>query len=463
MNRRITRRQGLTSLLAMLYLVLFAALAIGFYTTTTTAVTVVDNERRISQAHVAAEGGMEFLRYQLSNVEIPPQPSPSQAWNELTTQVRDALVGTGNLGTKTVYIDNETMRIPSNPDDYIALDATGGLFRADMENMGIKCRVKITGKFGTLTVRRAIQLDYDLAQRMSQIFDYGVASKGKIYTGGSSRIRGATDPKKGSILSANMTDPLPVEVNGKEVSGDVSIVNESANVAFASGTSIGGTTNTADIWANHIHKGVEMPDFPMVNSDIFKPYAMKADGTPNYYTTGTTLTNMVIKAGTNPKFTGGATINGVLYVETPNRIEFSGNTVINGVIVVQNNPTGNPMMNVLDFRGSVTAKGVETLPESYGDLRKLTGSFVLAPSFHVAMSGNFGTINGSIIASKVSMTGNAGGTVMGSVIGLDDTQMSVNGSAEITIASTGTTNYPAGVYFKLKYVPLMDTYEEVLP
>src|SRR5687767_10474297 len=130
MNRRITRRQGLTSLLAMLYLVLFAALAIGFYTTTTTAVTVVDNERRIAQAHVAAEGGMEFLRYQLSNVEIPPQPSPSQAWNELTTQVRDALVGTGNLGTKTVYIDNETMRIPSNPDDYIALDATGGLFRA---------------------------------------------------------------------------------------------------------------------------------------------------------------------------------------------------------------------------------------------------------------------------------------------------------------------------------------------
>jgi hypothetical protein len=79
------------------------------------------------------------------------------------------------------------------------------------------------------------------------------------------------------------------------------------------------------------------------------------------------------------------------------------------------------------------------------------------------MSGNFGTINGSIIADKISMTGNAGGTVMGSVIGLQNNVMSVNGSSDITIASTGTSNFPAGVYFSQHFVPLQDTYEEVRP
>ena len=39
-------------------------------------------------------------------------------------------------------------------------------------------------------------------------------------------------------------------------------------------------------------------------------------------------------------------------------------------------------------------EGVENLP---------AGSFILAPKFHVTFTGSFGTINGSIIGSKISM------------------------------------------------------------
>ena len=35
------------------------------------------------------------------------------------------------------------------------------------------------------------------------------------------------------------------------------------------------------------------------------------------------------------------------------------------------------------------------------------------------------------------------------------------GSSDIVIAATGTTNYPAGVTFGVKYVPLPDTYVEM--
>src|SRR5688572_16691099 len=143
----VARRRGVTSVLAMLYLMLFAALAIGFYATTTSSTTIVSNDRRISQAQAAAESGMDFLRFQLFNVDIPAQPTPTQAWHELTTQLRAALEGTGNLGGMSIHIDSDEMRIPANPDDFIALDAEGGLFRAQIDNLGQKVRVKVTGKF----------------------------------------------------------------------------------------------------------------------------------------------------------------------------------------------------------------------------------------------------------------------------------------------------------------------------
>jgi hypothetical protein len=131
--------------------------------------------------------------------------------------------------------------------------------------------------------------------------------------------------------------------------------------------------------------------------------------------------------------------------------------------VTQNNPIGNLSTNILTFSGNVSAAPVSTLPESFGDLRTLTGSFLLAQGFQTTFSGNFGTVNGAIIADKISFNGNAGGTVMGSIVSLTNNPLTVSGTSDVTIASTGTTDYPAGVYFSSKYSPLPDTYEEIKP
>ena len=113
----------------------------------------------------------------------------------------------------------------------------------------------------------------------------------------------------------------------------------------------------------------------------------------------------------------------------------------------------------------MNASGTQSLPNTstYANLRSLTGAFLLAPGFDVNFSGNFGTIAGSIIAGQVSMTGNAGGTVQGSVITTEDQPLTLNGTSNITIASTGTSNYPAGVSFGSYYSPLPDTYVEIVP
>ena len=451
-------RRGVTAVLALLYLVLFASLAIGFYSATNTSAQVSANERRAIGAMIAAESGMEFIRYQLAQVSVPPKTPQAELFALVANALLDQMDGTPNLLGKTIAVSSDLIVIPGGANDFIRLSPDGAEFRCTIENLGQKLRVKVVGRQGNSQVRRAVQMDYDLAEKASQIFDFGVASRGKIVTGGSARIRGATDPAKGSVLSTNMTEAVPVSIQGKEVSGDISIVNPNGTVAIKNGTSVGGTTNQWIIQAQHVHKGVAEPEFPTIDTDSFAAYAT------NTFTSGmTNLTNIRIPANTNPKFTSNVTIQGVLYVETPNVVEFRGGVTIKGVIVTQNNPTGSLSTNILDFRGNVSAQGVESLPESFGDLRQLTGSFILADGFHTKFSGNFGTVHGSIIASKVSMTGNAQGTVMGTVINLQDTLMEVDGSAEIIIASTGTTNYPAGVFFSSRYVPLPDTYEEVLP
>ena len=452
---RTPSRRGVASVLAMLYLVLFSILAVGFYAGTTTAVQVVGNERRVALAQVAAESGMDFIRYHLAQITIPHGVHQADLFPTIYAALQNSLENTGNI--TSISRVNNVIHIPAHSHDYVNADSIGSRFRITIEDLGQKIRIKAVGRHNDYHVLRAVQMDYDLAEKASAIFDFGVASKGKITTGGSSHIKGATDPKKGSVLSTCLTDPTPVIIGGHEVSGDISITNPSGNVSY-SGASVGGDTDPILIAKDHIHKGVPEPEFPTIDTDAFKAYAT------NIYTGGKTLTNCVIPANTNPKFTGGVTINGVLYVETPNKIDFGGNAVVNGVIVVQNEPTGSPSVNQINFTGTVNASPVSSLdPSIYGDLTKLTGSFLLAPNFAVSFTGNFGTIGGSIIASKISMTGNAEGTVQGSVINIDDTVMTVNGSAEITIASTGTTDYPAGVFFSSHYVPLPDTYLEVQP
>src|SRR4029077_8050641 len=112
----------------------------------------------------------------------------------------------------------------------------------------------------------------------------------------------------------------------------------------------------------------------------------------------------------------------------------------NGVIVCDTNGAFDPVNNQLSFAGSVSATPLQSLPPSTpaynAHLVQLTGSFILAPTYALSMTGDFGTIGGSIVAGQVSMTGTAHGIVQGSVIGMTDNPRTLNGPASITISST---------------------------
>src|SRR6185436_5527840 len=64
-------RRGIVAVLAMIFLALFATLALGFYAATTANAVVAQNEKNGTISLTAAESGMDFLRYQLSLIKVP--------------------------------------------------------------------------------------------------------------------------------------------------------------------------------------------------------------------------------------------------------------------------------------------------------------------------------------------------------------------------------------------------------
>ncbi|MDB5356159.1 MAG: hypothetical protein JWN24_2612 [Phycisphaerales bacterium] len=455
------RRHGVASLLAMLYLMLFTALAIGFYSATTMSVQIAKNERSIEQAQLAAESGVQFVRYQLGCIDVPPGTPDSSLLTTVAGLLDTQIGGTSNMNGHRVTINNGVIYIPAS-NEYTMMDyTTNAQFRAVIWQSGSFLELKVTGYGPNGTVGRAVQLQFQKAMHASTIFNYGVASKSAISMAGNVKIMGATDPTKGSVLSATSGNTPLTMTGSPQISGDFSYTNASGANTYANGTIAGNKATDAN-FSQHVHAGVTPPLFPTIDTSSYATYATNTYD-PNG---GSTLINTVIPPNTNPSFAGGTTIKGVLYIQTPNKVKFSGNVTIQGAIVVQNNPTGDTSTNGITFSGNVSATSISTLPANAtypAGERGLTGAFLLAPDFAVTFTGNFGTIGGSIVASQFSFSGNAGGTVSGTVINLNDTSMGLAGNSDIIIASTGTSNYPTGVVFGSKFAPLPGTYEEVAP
>ncbi len=715
------RRRGVAALIALVFIALLSVLALGIYSTSTLSVQVVANEKHVRIAQLASESGMEFVRYQLASISVPYNTPQAQLFTAVTDDLKSQLNGTATLGGQSIEVVGSTAFIPARNQPAISLGENMGSFRAEVTAQGTHLLVRTTGMDATDTFERDIQLEYAIAMHASNIFDFGVASKGPISMNGNVSIRGTLGNEVfGSVLvvSDNNTTPLTM-IGNSNISGDVSLTRTGPqSISVGSSSEIAGfTAGNSQIW-NHVHDQTREPEFPVVDTTVYKSYAVnvldsssagstgyvggsgdaagfvglsylniqnncsvqgfdavnsdtlgsvsilgqtnggsningttfkgelnyktslsknsstitktkkvnstlsfdnvvkpsgctdlgnyngpagatqsfaggkyyfktfsvpsgktvqftgpvelyvdgscniagdiesfenkavntkirmvasagvdinsggskalyldvyaplsplninnrsnvngsfimgginvsnstvnidrsvKASGgaTADTSTTGNngnsnsggflsvkekSFKNLYIKANTNPKFTANTTIDGIVYVEWPNKVEFGGNTTIRGAIVVAtdgNNNTGlNPTENYINFTGSVSISAMNTLPTTSDfplALRSLNGAFLLAPGFGASFGGNFGTIGGSIITSKLDFYGNAGGTVTGSVINLNNTPFTMSGNSDIVIQSNGTGEYPSGVYFGNRYDPLPDSYVEVVP
>ena len=458
-------RRGITAMLAMLFLVLFSALAVGFYAAVTTSAQVSNNDQRVAQAYLAAETGMDFMRYQLARVSIPPGTAQADVLTELEIDLRAQLNDTPNFAGKEVRKTGNVIQVPANPAHFIVTSADGSSgFRATITDWAGEIVVKIQGRHGkTANVGRAFQMDFTRASKPTTVFDYAVAAKGRV-----SMVKGTvTGPPGnialGSIMSGKKTAPA-ISMSGGTVGGDLTVV--AAGLASVTGGKVRDSTNPAYIMANYVKVTDSEPDFPTVDTTVFEPYATNVNAT-TAYSSGTVLKNTRIPAGTNPVFSGSATIQGILFVESPNTVTISGDTQLQGMLIFQN--AGSTANNLINVSGNFTHKPLPNGLE-FDSLRSISGIAILAPTAKLTITGSTDSIlKGNVILGQFRNNGSADVTIdQGTLMTMDEppagTETTVFNGKTVRFMSTGANNQPtAGLIYATYFKPKPISYQEVSP
>ena len=307
--------------------------------------------------------------------------------------------------------------------------------------------VDSTGRFGKavrkVSYRMAVVDSWVLLSR------YGIAGRSNIQMSGNAQVVGANEPKEGSILSASYVEMEAITLTGGVyVSGDVAVSNPQAAIH---------KTGKVYIEGSEVY-GAETVSWPTANPALFRPYATNVITSPP--APGTVLSNIYIPANTNPTFNSDVVINGVVYIEPPNQVKFNGNLTLCGLIVTDE--ADNPAANTITFAGNTSVLGVENLPpgSQYDGLRDLTGTFLLAPGFGAKFTGGFTTLSGSMVASGFEFSGNAGGTIRGSVVNLADSYFIVKGDVPLKFDHQNADPNPAGLIRPYIVVCIPGSYEE---
>jgi len=460
---RRTARRGITSVIAMIFMVLIACLALGFYATMTTSTKLSQNDQKVARALVAAESGIQFMRLQLSRVVVPPLTTPDQLVGEVYNDLRLSTPVLGNLGTNTVGFANNTITIPAEANQMIVTDPadncgfTVTITRISPSVDGVLC--KITGHSGTGRAHRTknVRLHFVRQEIPSSILSNAVAAQGKItlmkgVVGGS----GVPDTIA-SVMTTKMTNPA-FQMTGGTLGGDIGIV-KSGTAAVSAGT-VHGTSNLTTIYNTYV-KVVQPPEFPAFDTTVFAPYA-----TTTYVSGVTTLQNTRIPAGTGTAATpltlaGGVAVQGILYIESPNVVQFAGNATIEGFIVFENK--GTSADNSLTFTGNAQISPVPA-GAMFNAVRSITGIAILAPTTKVTTTGSSDSnLKGNVIVGSFNDLGSATINInAGSILAMDTGNAVTFNGKDTRFMSIGALNPPSmGVKYSSKFVPKDGTYLEL--
>jgi hypothetical protein len=212
---------------------------------------------------------------------------------------------------------------------------------------------------------------------------------------------------------------------------------------------------------------VAEPDFPELDLTPFPGLTTNVVDGSTQTSGNKTFENIHVLPGANPTFNGNITINGIIYIEAPNKVKFNGNLVINGFVVTSDGGDLPLSGNQLTFNGNVSVPGVDALPdtEEFEDVKEHEGTAILAPGFGVTFSGNNSGINGMIAADQLTFRGNSslGGELTGTILGLADLPMSLRGNTTITINREDAVDLPTGFKYPSTFEVISGSYAETTP
>lgn len=434
-----TKRSGVVLIVSMIFVLVFSALAVAMATLSGQNVQLASNQHKVNSALNTTGSGMEIIRYWLSNVTIPGGTAQSSVFELIADSVKD-IAGVSNI-TTTYSAPASTITIPT-----VTLDsAAGKTFSAVINQVDPNTlQIDITGQSGAIA--RTMRVNYDFTTRAQSVFDFGVASKGPLSLSGDAGFNGVNVAVEASVYIES-ADILALSVTGKsKIAGDVSIVNPLATVNLQGGLAEIGEETGQEAIDNHVTFGVPPTEFPTPDPGYFESYAVNIIDASTNTSADATFENVRIKAGTNPNFTGHVTLKGIVFIETPNIVTFTGGTEITGIIVGDGDVTDNSGTNEINFNGTVDSYPVSQLPDEpqFADIRDDTGTFAMAPGFSLTFGGNFTALNGAIAGNGIEFSGDAGGTINGSILNYSNEELLLSGNSALSFNRSGASEIPAG-------------------
>ena len=454
-----SKYRGAVLIISMIFLVIFSALAVSMATLSGTNVQLADNQRNADRARACAESGFDVIRFWLNQVSIPGTTLEADIFNQIAGSLQNELT-TNCITNVAPSYEASTITIPG-----VTLDsANASSFSSTITQLDTDTvRIDVTGTYGSIT--RTIRANYVVSERANTVFDFGVATKGPLSLSGNIELEGINVSVEASVYIESENCNLALSIIGNsQIAGDVSIVNPIASVDLQGGQAgIGGDTGQEAI-DNHVSFGVPPSEFPAPNPALFEPYVTSIVDANTDTSSDATFENIRIVANTNPIFSGHTTLKGVIYIETPNVVKFTGSADVTGIIVGDGDIQDNSGINQIEFLGDVDSHPVTELSEEaqFDGLHDKTGTFVMAPGFHVSFGGSFSALCGAIAGNGVEFFGNAGGTINGSVLNYSDEEMTLSGNSDLFFNRSGLTEVPAGFEpeIVLDYNP--SSYSEVL-
>ncbi|MBW8002012.1 MAG: hypothetical protein FVQ80_08305 [Planctomycetes bacterium] len=451
-NMKRRKRPGAVLIVSLIFVLIFSALAVSLATISANNVQIASNHHQTNAALAAAYSGLEVLRYHLAKVSISGTTAAEDRLQATTTALQSYLTAADITNVSASY-NGSSMTVPA-----VTLNSTGNqTFTITITAISDDVmRADVTGNAYQLS--RTIRTNFNITEVGNSVFDYGVATKGPLVLEGNVDFEGASVAVEASVYieSASTIEALSISGNS-QIAGNVSISNPDATVTLSGNASIGGETGD-DAIDNHVETGVDTADFPQPVPSYFEQYIDDVIDMNE-----TTFENIRIPAGTNPTFSSDVILRGIIYIETPNVLRFSGSADITGIIVGDGDWNDDSATNSITFTGNVQSNPISTLPEEekFDGIRTETGTFLMAPGFSVSFGGNFDTLNGTIAANGIEFTGNAGGTIAGSVINYSSTPMTLSGNNDLYFNRSGITEPPAGFVSSQKLTYQPESYSEI--
>ena len=461
-------RRGIAAMLAMLYLVIFSALALGFYASVTISSQVAHNDRRAAEAQVAAESGLQFIKYQISRVKLPPLTKKEQRFGQLYQQLSRNLAGSANLGGGTVGYAPGVIYVPAGGTGFVDVNQGGAGFRVTITEVGGRevgenLRVTVSGHSDGATINRALQLEFKPSPFDQSLFDYGVAAMGKMKLGGDFDLIGDEQLLDGSLFSGSVDEfKTPVQIKKKAtITGDVYMADDDGRIKLGGHVSIGGAS-ARDAYEQHIHRGVDVPEFPTVDVSVYKPFVSTTLDAKKYRDSSY-FANVIIPPNTNPHFTDDVVLEGVIYVQMPNKLTFEKGATVRGVIVYE--PQAGfekEKHNTIEFKQSAQFYSLDYLPVNDKfpqSLHDLDGVSIIAPQTDLKFTGGAGAQFDTILVDDLKLNGHPDAMVRGLVIAMGDVKFEKKASLKIGRHA----DLSAALKFTLTYTPVNETYLEVTP